>query len=73
MSNARDPNDIIGYDRSDSGSLTPIYKPQKGSIVTHAFIMCSDCGKPVYHCMGPRYTAVCLNCVENDNIILSSN
>lgn len=51
---------VIGYSADDK----PIYEPPHGSIVTHAFIMCSVCHKPIYHCMGPQYGAQCLECYD---------
>jgi hypothetical protein len=57
---------LIGYTESEDGALTPLFAPERGSIVTHAFILCSRCGGSVYHCMGPRYDAVCLTCAEKE-------
>jgi hypothetical protein len=57
---------LIGYTESEGGTLTPLFAPGRGSIVTHAFILCSRCGGSVYHCMGPRYDAVCLTCAEKE-------
>jgi hypothetical protein len=57
---------LIGYTESEDGTLTPLFAPGRGSIVTHAFILCSRCGGSVYHCMGPRYDAVCLTCAEKE-------
>jgi hypothetical protein len=77
MLKLRDPSDIVGYQITDKGDITPIYKPQQGMVVTHAFIMCSNCGAAIYHCSGPRQNALCLDCVgienENRNIVLSGN
>ncbi len=56
---------IIGYDRVEEG-FSPIYEPGHGMIVTQAFILCSDCGSVVYHCMGPRYKAICLDCHKEE-------
>jgi hypothetical protein len=58
---------IVGYTIMDEGPAQPIYEPERGMIVTHAFILCKDCGGPVYHCMGPRYNCVCLTCWEKSN------
>jgi hypothetical protein len=57
---------LIGYTESEDGALTPLFAPGRGSIVTHAFILCSRCGGSVYHCMGPRRNAVCLTCAEKE-------
>ena len=59
-------NPLIGYTEAEDGALTPLFAPPRGSIVTHAFILCSRCGGSVYHCMGPRYNAVCLTCAEKE-------
>jgi hypothetical protein len=58
--------ELIGYTEGEDGALTPLFAPPRGSIVTHAFILCSRCGGSVYHCMGPRYDAVCLTCAEKE-------
>lgn len=58
---------IVGYTIMDEGPAQPIYEPERGMIVTQAFILCKDCGGPVYHCMGPRYNSICLNCWEKSN------
>jgi hypothetical protein len=55
----------IGYIEREEG-FYPLYAPPKGSIVTHAFIQCKYCNCPIYHCMGPRYDAVCLTCYKKD-------
>ena len=57
--------ELIGYTEREEG-FYPLYSPAKGSIVTHAFILCRYCGGSIYHCMGPRYDAVCLTCYEKD-------
>jgi hypothetical protein len=59
-------NPLIGYTESENGTLTPLFAPGRGSIVTHAFILCSRCKGSVYHCMGPQYNAVCLACAEKE-------
>lgn len=56
---------IIGYTEREEG-FYPMYAPPRGSIVTHAFILCKYCGGSVYHCMGPKYDAVCVTCYEKD-------
>lgn len=56
---------LIGYTEREEG-FYPLYAPGKGYIVTHAFIHCKYCNGAVYHCMGPRSDAVCLNCYEKD-------
>jgi hypothetical protein len=53
----------IGYIEHEAG-FEPLYAPPRGSIVTHAFILCKYCNCAIYHCMGPRYDAVCLMCHE---------
>jgi hypothetical protein len=55
----------IGWTEREEGYYK-LYAPPKGSIVTHAFILCRYCGGAIYHCMGPRYDAVCLTCFEKD-------
>lgn len=54
---------IIGYTEREEG-FYPMYEPKPGSIVTQAFIMCRYCGGIIYHCMGPRVDAVCVDCYE---------
>lgn len=56
---------LIGYIERDEG-FYPLYAPGKGYIVTQAFIHCKYCGGSIYHCMGPKYDAVCLECFEKD-------
>ena len=60
-----DDQELIGYTESFAGFL-PLYSPPKGSIVTQAFILCTYCRGSIYHCMGPRYDAVCLDCYEHN-------
>lgn len=55
----------IGYTEHEEG-FKPLYSPPKGSIVTHAFILCKYCRGSIYHCMGPRSDAVCLDCYEHN-------
>lgn len=55
---------ILGYLVTEDKPASPLYEPPNGSIVTHAFILCMDCGEVVYHCMGPKYNCVCLKCWE---------
>ena len=55
----------IGYIEREEGYYK-LYAPPKGSIVTHAFILCKYCNGAVYHCMGPKYDAVCFTCYEKD-------
>ena len=59
-------SDVVGYTEQPDGTLLPLFAPTRGSIVTHAFILCSRCGGSVYHCMGPKYDAVCLTCAEKE-------
>lgn len=53
---------IIGY------TLEPIYETPKGAIVTQAFILCASCGGAVSGHGGPRYNALCLNCIDKLDI-----
>ena len=55
----------IGYVERDEG-FYKIYAPVKGQIVTQAFMLCKYCNDTIYHCMGPRYDAVCLTCFDKD-------
>ena len=55
----------IGYVERDEG-FYKIYAPVKGQIVTQAFMFCKYCNDTIYHCMGPRYDAVCLTCFDKD-------
>jgi hypothetical protein len=55
----------IGYTEREEG-FYKLYAPVKGSIVTQAFILCKYCRGSIYHCMGPRYDAVCLTCYEKE-------
>lgn len=55
----------IGYTEREEG-FYKLYAPPKGSIVTHAFILCKYCNGAIYHCMGPKYDAVCLTCYEKE-------
>ena len=54
----------IGYTEREEG-FYPLYEPKRGSVVTQAFILCKYCNGTIYHCMGPRYDAVCLDCIED--------
>ena len=62
-----DPRDreLIGYTEHEAG-FEPLYAPGKGYIVTQAFIHCRYCRVSIYHCMGPKYDAVCLTCYAKD-------
>jgi hypothetical protein len=55
--------EVIGY------TLEPIYKPKRGMVVTHAFILCSSCESAISGSGGPRYNALCLKCVEQLDLI----
>lgn len=55
---------VIGYSLADDGSYQSLHKPEKNRIVTHAFLFCSECNKTIYHCMGPNYSAICLDCLR---------
>ena len=57
--------ELICYTEREEG-FYPLYAPEKGYIVTHAFIFCKYCEGSIYHCMGPRYDAVCLTCYKKD-------
>jgi hypothetical protein len=53
---------VIGYTIHESGTYMSLHAPQKESIVTHSFLLCKKCNSVIYHCMGPRYDVICLNC-----------
>lgn len=55
----------IGWIEREEG-FYKLYAPPKGSIVTHAFILCKYCNGAIYHCMGPKYDAVCFDCYEKE-------
>lgn len=55
----------IGYIEREEGYYK-LYAPEKGSIVTQAFILCKYCNSAIYHCMGPKYDAVCKECYEKE-------
>lgn len=55
----------IGYTEREEG-FYKLYAPPKGSIVTHAFILCRYCDSAIYNCMGPRTDAVCFSCYEKE-------
>lgn len=55
----------IGYIEREEGYYK-LYAPEKGSIVTQAFILCKYCNGAIYHCMGPKYDAVCLDCYAKE-------
>lgn len=42
--------------------IVPLRKPQPGSIVTQAFILCISCGGAVSATGGPRTYAMCMKC-----------
>lgn len=63
---------VIGYSLADDGSYKSLHKPEKDRIVTHAFIFCSECNKNIYHCMGPNYRAVCLECFRAKKQVLQN-
>jgi hypothetical protein len=56
---------LIGYTEREEGYY-PMYEPLKGSIVTHAFILCKYCSAAISPVMGPRYDAVCLTCYNKE-------
>lgn len=47
----------IGWCEREEG-FYPIYKPHKGQIVTHAFILCKYCNVVIYHCTVPKLDSV---------------
>jgi formylmethanofuran dehydrogenase subunit E len=53
---SRDDRELLG--------MQPIYKPERGQIVTQAFIICSECGAMVSSTMGPRRDALCVPCAR---------
>ena len=55
----------IGYIEREEGYYK-LYAPPKGSIVTHAFILCKYCNSAIDSCCGPKYDAVCFTCYEKD-------
>lgn len=55
----------IGYIEREEGFYN-LYAPVKGQIVTRAFVLCKYCDSTIYHCMGPKWDAVCFNCYEKD-------
>jgi hypothetical protein len=55
----------IGYIEREEGYYK-LYAPEKGSIVTRAFILCKYCNGAIYSCMGPRDDAVCFKCYEKE-------
>ena len=55
----------IGWIEREEGYYK-LYQPPKGSLVTQAFILCKYCNGAIYHCMGPKYDAVCLTCYNKD-------
>lgn len=59
----RDDRKLIGYTEREEG-FYPMYEPPRGSITTQAFILCRYCQGVIFHCMGPRTDAVCLECYE---------
>jgi hypothetical protein len=52
---------ILGF----YGNGDPIYEAERGSIVTHAFIICSVCKKAVSTNRGPAYGSYCVPCYED--------
>lgn len=54
----------IGYIEREEG-FYKLYEPEKGRIVTQAFILCKYCNGAVYHCGGPKDDAVCIPCFES--------
>jgi hypothetical protein len=56
----------IGYTEREEG-FYKLYAPVKGSIVTHAFILCKYCNGVIYSNMGPRDDAVCFTCYNKDS------
>lgn len=56
--------DIIGYRPAGNG-YEPIYRIQPGAIVTHAFIICDECGKTISSSGGPAFGSLHVECLEN--------
>lgn len=54
---------VIGY------TLEPIYEKPPGSITTHAFIVCANCGAVVSGNGGPVHNAICLKCADHLSLI----
>lgn len=63
---------VIGYTLADDGSYKSLHEPERQTIVTQAFILCSECNKSVYHCMGPKYNAICLECFRAKKQVLQN-
>ena len=55
----------IGYIEREEG-FYKLYAPVRGQIITQAFILCKYCNGSVYHCMGPKWDAVCFDCYQKD-------
>lgn len=53
---------ILGYMKGDK--KYPIYKPMAGSLVTNAFIHCSQCREAISGNNGPRQDAWCIKCTD---------
>lgn len=51
-------DNILGYNKNHQ----PIRPVPSGQIVTHAFILCSICGKGIRAQGGPMYGADCVDC-----------
>jgi hypothetical protein len=60
---------ILGYefDYADD-QWRPIFESPRGSIVTQAFILCSECRTAISSTGGPRSGAVCLSCWDNQRL-----
>lgn len=55
--------EILGY---YGGDITkPILPTKRGTITTHAFILCSQCGAAIKSNGGPAFGAWCVTCMEN--------
>lgn len=57
--------ELIGYTEREEGYY-PMYESPRGSIVTHAFILCKYCRAAIASHGGPRYDAVCLTCYAKE-------
>ena len=55
----------IGWCEREEG-FYKIFEPAPGSIVTQALILCKYYNGAIYHCMGPKYDAVCFDCYEKE-------
>lgn len=52
---------ILGY-APEGDEWKPIYPTKRGWIYTQAFVMCSECMKPIRAQGGPIIGALCVEC-----------